>query len=61
MRIGSVTGPKPILDRIGLHMQASVMHASALSQVRALDITAINRGQIVPNLRPDRIKVPLCL
>ena len=33
MRIGSVTGPKPILERISLHMQASVMHASSLSQV----------------------------
>lgn len=33
MRIGFVTGPKPILDRIALHMQASVMHASSLSQV----------------------------
>ncbi|KAJ8306399.1 hypothetical protein KUTeg_016944 [Tegillarca granosa] len=32
MRIGFVTGPKPILDRIALHMQASVMHASSLSQ-----------------------------
>ncbi|WAR23604.1 AADAT-like protein [Mya arenaria] len=33
MRIGTVTGPKPVLDRISLHMQASVMHASSLSQV----------------------------
>lgn len=33
MRIGCVTGPKPILDRIALHMQASVMHASSLSQM----------------------------
>ena len=28
-----MSGPKPILDRISLHMQASVMHASGLSQV----------------------------
>ena len=33
MRLGLVSGPKPILDRISLHMQASVMHASGLSQV----------------------------
>ena len=29
-----MSGPKPVLDRISLHMQASVMHASGLSQVR---------------------------
>ena len=34
MRLGLVSGPKPVLDRISLHMQASVMHASGLSQVR---------------------------
>lgn len=38
MRIGSVTGAKPITDRISLHMQASVMHASGLSQVVLYEI-----------------------
>ncbi|XP_045158771.2 kynurenine/alpha-aminoadipate aminotransferase, mitochondrial-like [Mercenaria mercenaria] len=38
MRVGSVTGPNPILDRIALHMQASVMHASCLSQMVLLQI-----------------------
>lgn len=33
MRIGVLTGPKPIVDRVQLHMQCSVMHASGLSQV----------------------------
>lgn len=33
MRIGVLTGPKAIVDRINLHMQCSVMHASGLSQV----------------------------
>lgn len=33
MRIGVLTGPKPIVDRINLHMQCSVMHASGLSMV----------------------------
>ncbi|PVD23050.1 hypothetical protein C0Q70_16312 [Pomacea canaliculata] len=32
-RVGFVTGPKAVLERIGLHMQVSVMHASGLSQV----------------------------
>ncbi|XP_060578972.1 kynurenine/alpha-aminoadipate aminotransferase, mitochondrial-like [Ruditapes philippinarum] len=36
MRLGCVTGPKPIIDRISLHMQASVMHASTLSQATLL-------------------------
>lgn len=36
MRLGLVSGPKPVLDRISLHMQASVMHASGLSQVALL-------------------------
>lgn len=33
MRIGVLTGPKPIVDRVNLHMQCSVMHASGLSKV----------------------------
>ncbi|KAL4236869.1 hypothetical protein ACF0H5_005254 [Mactra antiquata] len=38
MRIGCVTGPKPITDRISLHMQCSVMHSSALSQMVLLEV-----------------------
>jgi len=33
IRLGFVTGPKPIIERIVLHMQVSVLHASSLSQV----------------------------
>ena len=33
MRVGVVSGPKPIVDRIALHMQVSSVHASGLSQV----------------------------
>ncbi|ESP03599.1 hypothetical protein LOTGIDRAFT_224237 [Lottia gigantea] len=33
MRVGVVTGPKAIVNRIALHMQASVMHTSGISQV----------------------------
>jgi len=33
IRLGFVTGPKPIVDRVMLHMQVSVLHASSLSQV----------------------------
>lgn len=36
MRLGLCSGPKPVLDRVSLHMQASVMHASGLSQVALL-------------------------
>ncbi|XP_052255800.1 kynurenine/alpha-aminoadipate aminotransferase, mitochondrial-like [Dreissena polymorpha] len=38
MRLGTVTGPKIILERISLHMQASVMHASSLSQMLLLQV-----------------------
>lgn len=33
IRLGFVTGPKQLIDRIVLHMQVSVLHASSLSQV----------------------------
>jgi len=33
IRIGFVTGPKPLIERLVLHMQVSVLHASSLSQV----------------------------
>lgn len=33
IRIGFVTGPKPLIRNIALHMQASILHASSLSQV----------------------------
>ena len=38
IRLGFVTGPKPIIERINLHMQASVLHASSLSQVLVSDL-----------------------
>jgi kynurenine/2-aminoadipate aminotransferase len=34
LRLGFVTGPKALTNRIELHMQASVMHASSLPQVK---------------------------
>ncbi|KAK6179553.1 hypothetical protein SNE40_011883 [Patella caerulea] len=33
MRVAIITGPKAIINRIALHMQASVVHASGMSQV----------------------------
>ncbi|KAK2712124.1 hypothetical protein QYM36_010975 [Artemia franciscana] len=33
LRLGFVTGPKELVERINLHMQVSVLHASTLSQV----------------------------
>jgi len=33
IRLGFVTGPKALIERIVLHMQVSVLHASSLSQV----------------------------
>lgn len=33
IRLGFMTGPKPLVDRVVSHMQASILHASSLSQV----------------------------
>ncbi|XP_029430992.1 kynurenine/alpha-aminoadipate aminotransferase, mitochondrial isoform X2 [Rhinatrema bivittatum] len=33
LRIGFLTGPKPLIERIVLHIQTSTMHTSTLSQV----------------------------
>uniref|UniRef100_A0AAR2LCD5 Aminotransferase class I/classII large domain-containing protein n=1 Tax=Pygocentrus nattereri TaxID=42514 RepID=A0AAR2LCD5_PYGNA len=33
LRIGFVTGPKPLVDRVVLHIQASTMHTSTLTQL----------------------------
>jgi len=33
IRLGFISGPKPLVERIMLHMQVSVVHASSLSQV----------------------------
>ncbi|XP_042889003.1 kynurenine/alpha-aminoadipate aminotransferase, mitochondrial-like isoform X1 [Penaeus japonicus] len=33
LRLGYVTGPKPLVERIVLHKQVSILHASSISQV----------------------------
>lgn len=33
LRLGYLTGPKPLIDQIVLHMQASTLHTSAFTQV----------------------------
>lgn len=33
LRLGYVTGPKPLVERIVLHKQVSILHASSMSQV----------------------------
>lgn len=33
LRVGYVTGPKPLVQRIILHAQVSILHAPAMSQV----------------------------
>ena len=38
LRLGFVTGPKPLIERIMLHMQVSSMHTTSLSQFIALDL-----------------------
>jgi kynurenine/2-aminoadipate aminotransferase len=36
LRVGVLTGPPPLVDRINLHNQASIMHPSGLSQLAVL-------------------------
>jgi len=36
LRVGFLTGPKPLLQRLTLHMQVSVMHCSSMSQMMVL-------------------------
>ncbi|KAL4660922.1 kynurenine/alpha-aminoadipate aminotransferase, mitochondrial isoform X4 [Arapaima gigas] len=36
LRIGFVTGPKPLVDRVVLHIQSSTMHTSTFTQVSYL-------------------------
>ncbi|KAM9329895.1 kynurenine/alpha-aminoadipate aminotransferase, mitochondrial [Gastrophryne carolinensis] len=38
LRIGFLTGPKPLIDRITLHMQASTLHTSAFTQVMVFQL-----------------------
>ena len=39
LRIGFVTGPKPLVDRVVLHIQASTMHTSTFTQVSEAFVT----------------------
>jgi len=38
IRLGFVTGPKPLVDRVMLHVQVSVLHATSLSQFVVLEL-----------------------
>ncbi|XP_053315755.1 kynurenine/alpha-aminoadipate aminotransferase, mitochondrial isoform X2 [Spea bombifrons] len=38
LRIGFLTGPKPLLERIILHMQASTLHTSTFTQIMVLQL-----------------------
>lgn len=37
LRLGWLTGPKPLVHNIELHIQSSILHSSTLSQVRFLN------------------------
>ncbi|NXJ10448.1 AADAT protein, partial [Odontophorus gujanensis] len=36
LRVGFLTGPKPLIDRVILHIQVSTMHTSTFTQAKAL-------------------------
>ncbi|KAM8938665.1 kynurenine/alpha-aminoadipate aminotransferase, mitochondrial [Pelodytes ibericus] len=38
LRIGFLTGPKPLLDRVVLHMQACTLHTSTFTQIMVLQL-----------------------
>ena len=46
IRLGFVTGPKPLMERIVLHMQSSIIHASSLSQVITNELLKVIQGLI---------------
>lgn len=56
MRLGFVTGPQALVDRIHLHMQATELHASGLSQAAAAKVgpALILSPPSAPLLRPRR-------
>uniref|UniRef100_A0A7M4EWS4 Kynurenine/alpha-aminoadipate aminotransferase, mitochondrial-like n=1 Tax=Crocodylus porosus TaxID=8502 RepID=A0A7M4EWS4_CROPO len=47
LRLGFLTGPKPLIDRIVLHMQVSTIHTSTFTQASDLDLLQTN-GLILP-------------
>uniref|UniRef100_A0A7M4EWJ4 Kynurenine/alpha-aminoadipate aminotransferase, mitochondrial n=1 Tax=Crocodylus porosus TaxID=8502 RepID=A0A7M4EWJ4_CROPO len=42
LRLGFLTGPKPLIDRIVLHMQVSTIHTSTFTQASDLDLLQTN-------------------
>lgn len=36
LRIGFITGPKPLIERVVLHTQVSNLHTSTFTQVRTM-------------------------
>ena len=42
LRLGFVSGPPQLVERIQLHMQCSVLHASSMSQIIAHELTKHN-------------------
>uniref|UniRef100_A0AAR2LA28 Aminotransferase class I/classII large domain-containing protein n=1 Tax=Pygocentrus nattereri TaxID=42514 RepID=A0AAR2LA28_PYGNA len=61
LRIGFVTGPKPLVDRVVLHIQASTMHTSTLTQVRHLSLSLSLSLLIRLSLSFCSLLFPLCL
>jgi len=46
MRVGFVTGPEPVTQRIVFHQMVSSMHVSGLSQVTTADVFYNKEGKI---------------
>ncbi len=44
LRLGFITAPHPLMEKIVLHLQTSALHASALSQVS--DVTVVSKGVV---------------
>ena len=38
LRVGFITGPKPLIERIVLHIQVSTLNTSTFSQVRTISV-----------------------
>eukprot|EP00126_Sphaerothecum_destruens_P004298 Sdes_comp18098_c0_seq1m7533 len=57
LRIGFVSGPKYLVDKINLHSQASTLHSSGISQSLALALLKKWNVHLLYNLNPSKPQV----
>uniref|UniRef100_A0A674BHC8 Aminoadipate aminotransferase n=1 Tax=Salmo trutta TaxID=8032 RepID=A0A674BHC8_SALTR len=61
LRIGFVTGPKPLVDRVVLHIQASTMHTSTFTQLMVSQLLHGWGQEDLTFLFPSSLSLSLCV